>query len=1528
MSRKTSDVFRAGDITVDGTLNSNESQLIFRAKQKPYNPYSGRYYSLSAAQIDDPTIRINQYAADGTFEAFGYLYDTQFNPVPAGTRISVAGGIGDPAQEPNPSIIYSYDNIHWYPWTNQTNLFAGGGCTALAYNSFIFVAGGSATATNRMLYSANGTQWIASSSGTTLCAGGCTAIATNGGLWIAGTSGAYRVISSLDGINWYPSAIEGADSILTQSCNAVAWSGTLWLAGGNGNDLSGSDIIRSTDGTFWLPSNNSNTIFEKCLALAWNGTFWLAGGIPLIPGNPTIAISYDGITWTAVPVTSPTIGTPVYSLSISCNAIAWSGAQWVIGGQDVSGNSLAYSYDGTAWFPGTNSTFIVCNAVSWDGNSWAAAGLGTNSLVTSFDGVNWTPSIEGNLLFVEGGAVCTNKILPNAASLQQINVTTSSAALTLIGASGETVIAFSKDGITWTPSTSASREFPESACLGLSWNGYIWVGGFGNTSNGRTMGNSADGITWGSNASGSSLFTISCNAIANSESLWIAGGAGSTRLAYSYDAISWASITDSSGVFDPSASDLVHSGVCNTVAWNGTLWVAGSDCSNNRLAYSYDGSANWVGSSSGNAIFTKSCNGVAWNGLLWIAVGDASGSVAAYSYNGIDWTRITDTLVTTGERWLGIACNDSTWILSGTGAHPILFSYDGINWNAATGALPSSVTAVTWNGVVWVATGAAIPDAIYSYNGNTWINSYNGNGVFPTGATTVATNRPQATAGNTRPTPTLYASTKDYVGAVTYTPLDATLNSLYPSTTLIVDDANHRAGVNRVPASHADVGGVSRAPTLDLSGTGIYVQTGGAQASLSLMNGGAQENLVARIEMLDLSANAGWSIDDTSGSNHLQLTSWKNRNPFTVVDISPGDSGAGKVDINGLDPLAPNGAALYVNGMDNQNQLALSVHGHTSVEDISATTLSVSGVTHLQETHVTTLYVPTVNPDGSTVSIGGANGLTIEPNTNGGVTVQANGNLIALGGNSGGSRLAIWNGNSFYPDTTNTGLIGATDKIWDSAYVNSINPNGIRTAIGGTAHGLLVDPSGTADGTVLIGNPQLILGTVGSIQTVAFNGGNLTGLPGNTLDLGTTGGYNWRNLYVNGINPNGVRTTIGGSSYGLIVDASGAADGTVLIGKPQLILGASGSAFTVAFNGANLTPFPTNTIDLGTTGGYNWRNLYVNGINPTTITPAAITVIDSGFPGSGSYTLPYGNTYTITVIAVGGGGGGGGWYDYGSYPANAGGGSGAYITYTTSGIAGGSIINFTIGALGVTGSSAGGGAWTTPPATPGGNSSVSIAGATYIAGGGIAAAVVSSGNPFAGGGGMQSVGGSSLNGNAGTVGSYNTTNGYGGVSVYLGYGGGGNVASPAVPGYVRIIATPTPISITNDLGGITRINSLYNPTVASPITIQYGNITLLPTGTAYTSEVAISLTTLNINGLWLVFSYISPGGFTYGDANGSFATIIYMNNGLLVGGGCTQFNDHAYIHPKVSDQQNLYIEFIDITTSIYYGVYAKCLFQL
>jgi hypothetical protein len=1253
MSHKTSDVFRAGDITVDGTLNSNESQLIFRPKQRPYNPYTGQYYSLSAAQIDDPTIRINQYAANGTFENFGYLYDTQFNPIPPGTRVSVAGGVGDPTQEPNPCIIYSYDNIHWDTWSNPTNLLAGGGCTALAYNGFIFAAGASAGAANRMLYSANGSTWIASSSGTTLCVGGCNNIATNGGFWIAGTQGANRLIFSFDGINWYASSATqgGADFYLTTSCNAAAWSGSLWLAGGNGS----SNIIRSTDGFFWQRSNNSNTIFAQCNAVAWNGTSWLAGGIPLVPGGSTIAISFDGDTWTPVPVTYPTTGTPVTSISISCNAIGWSGAQWVIGGEDVSGNTLAYSYDGTAWFPGTNSIFINCKAISWNGNSWAAAGIGANSLVTSFSGAIWTPSIEGNRLLIEGGAVAVNKILPNATTVQQITVTATSSALTLVGASGETVIAFSKDGITWTPSTSAANAFPGAACLAFSWNGFTWTAGLATTptSPTYTMGNSADGIVWGKNATGSSFLNISCNGITNNEAYWLAGGAGdTTRLIYSVDSngITWADVSQSHTIFDASASNLVDPGVCNTVGWNGLLWVAGANCSNNRLAYSYDVSTNWTGSATGNAIFTTSCNSVAWNGLLWVAVGSAGGaSVAAYSYDGITWTDISDADVKGARSWATIACNESIWIMGGRqiSGDCILFSYDGIHWSEAIGTggdFESGCTGVAWNGDVWVATGIGSNSVIYSYNGSAWINSYNGDGIFPTGAQTVAPNRPQATTGATRPTPTLYAVDIPSVGAVAYTPKDARLNSLYPSNTLFLDDIRRNVGINIVPTTHLNVAGSTIRPVLDISGTGIYVESGnGTEPSLSLMNRASAGSRISRIEMLDLSASIGWSIDDLRSTNHLQLTSWNNNQPFTVVDITPGDTGAGQVDINGIDPLAPNGAALYVNGLTNQNDLAINVEG----------------VTRLQETHATDVYLNRINPTtytptpGSTryatyVSSASGTGYLPDPGIPGTYSIY-----IQLVGGGGGASAGFGGGGGAFTGVAITGVATGTRYDYVCGGGGATSTAGITTSIyfptlflpmyvanrgdraaesagtGGTAQtlgGNIVGVSGGDDGTNLIGG-------LGGLAGATYLGRG--GAPPNSV--GVAGYLSIDTEFVP--TPITVNNDLSGTTFlnQLLIKPNFISGSVgILTSASQILFGVPRSLNTgqyLFWNGNSLGPQLTNTTDLGL-AGYRWNNLYVNTINPdgTSLSLVGTTGFTIGGSAAGAGNLIQANNNQRFVI--------------------------------------------------------------------------------------------------------------------------------------------------------------------------------------------------------------------------------------------------------------------------------------------------------
>jgi hypothetical protein len=87
---KSTDVFSTGNLAIDSTLTNGPSELTFLNKKPPYSAFSGGYYALSSAQADDPSLRIKQYNQSGEFLNFGYLYDTQFNPIPPGTRVSVA----------------------------------------------------------------------------------------------------------------------------------------------------------------------------------------------------------------------------------------------------------------------------------------------------------------------------------------------------------------------------------------------------------------------------------------------------------------------------------------------------------------------------------------------------------------------------------------------------------------------------------------------------------------------------------------------------------------------------------------------------------------------------------------------------------------------------------------------------------------------------------------------------------------------------------------------------------------------------------------------------------------------------------------------------------------------------------------------------------------------------------------------------------------------------------------------------------------------------------------------------------------------------------------------------------------------------------------------------------------------------------------------------------------------------------------------------------------------------------------------
>ena len=235
---------------------------------------------------------------------------------------------------------------------------------------------------------------------------------------------------------------------------------------------------------------------------------------------------------------------------------------------------------------------------------------------------------------------------------------------------------------------------------------------------------SLDGINW---TSVSIPATTGVNSVAWNGSLWLAGG-GASYMAYSSNGINW---TRTSPPFTLTVRAL---------AWNGSLWVAGGTNSGviGALAYSSDG-INWTSTTSP---ITQQVWAVAWNGTLWVAGGGNSGNIGAiaYSPNGINWTSTTSPITAVVK---ALAWNGSLWVAGGQNTSSVgalATSPDGITWTSRTSPITNIVTSVAWNGSLWVAGG--------SNTGTTGAFATSPDGITWTSATCPITNVVNAVAWN------------------------------------------------------------------------------------------------------------------------------------------------------------------------------------------------------------------------------------------------------------------------------------------------------------------------------------------------------------------------------------------------------------------------------------------------------------------------------------------------------------------------------------------------------------------------------------------------------------------------------------------------------------------------------------------------------------------------------------------------------------------------------------------------------------
>ena len=209
---------------------------------------------------------------------------------------------------------------------------------------------------------------------------------------------------------------------------------------------------------------------------------------------------------------------------------------------------------------------------------------------------------------------------------------------------------------------------------------------------------------------------------------WVVGGkntSGVAQIAYSSDGLNYTNASNASAIFGSE----VH-GIANS----GSIWVAGgtpNGGSTSSTGYSYDANT-WYASSSGNSILT-SINCIAYGDGKFVAIGGGATYVAMYSTDGINWTGTM--LNTSWNGWgMGVVYRNSTWVIcGGAGAGStnkmIAYSSNAINWSFVnTTTLSAETRMVDYGASKWVAVGlnAATPtvEVIYATDlSGSWTNS-------------------------------------------------------------------------------------------------------------------------------------------------------------------------------------------------------------------------------------------------------------------------------------------------------------------------------------------------------------------------------------------------------------------------------------------------------------------------------------------------------------------------------------------------------------------------------------------------------------------------------------------------------------------------------------------------------------------------------------------------------------------------------------------------------------------------------------
>lgn len=274
-------------------------------------------------------------------------------------------------------------------WLNRTPAGLTTGLNDVVWNGSLFVAVGDL---GKIVSSPDGITWTARTSGSTQRLNG---VYWDGSRFLAVGDGA-TILSSADGISW-TSLHTGEDGAWLKD---VSYSGTRYVAVGSLYPANTAYMLTSLDGVSWtenltLPQNG-----RSLSDVAWSGQLFVASAMAeAFPNEAAVMVSQDGLTWVEVIVSTE---------SPTTLCVLWDDGRFIVGG---IGGRLFFSPDGMNWTQANSPSTSNYLGLASSGSTLVAAGVISNAVATSDDGLTWQSFYIGSFHDTKGLAYGANRFV-------------------------------------------------------------------------------------------------------------------------------------------------------------------------------------------------------------------------------------------------------------------------------------------------------------------------------------------------------------------------------------------------------------------------------------------------------------------------------------------------------------------------------------------------------------------------------------------------------------------------------------------------------------------------------------------------------------------------------------------------------------------------------------------------------------------------------------------------------------------------------------------------------------------------------------------------------------------------------------------------------------------------------------------------------------------------------------------------------------------------------------------------------------